>query len=94
MLSVNECRQLARLGQAACEQSWGVEPFDETGRNIRDLHRRAGRLPEQRDGDAVDYRPLLHRDGSVLSPVSLQVPLGPAMACPLSSLCQASGWLA
>jgi len=28
-----------------------------------------GRLPEQREGDAVDYRPLLHRDGSVLSVV-------------------------
>jgi (E)-4-hydroxy-3-methylbut-2-enyl-diphosphate synthase len=28
-----------------------------------------GTLPEQREGDTVDYRPLLHRDGSVLSPV-------------------------
>ena len=42
----------------------------------RDTHtftRRAGQLPEQRDGDAVDYRPLLHRDGSVLSAITLQV---------------------
>ena len=30
---------------------------------------RVGTLPEQREGDAVDYRPLLHRDGSVLSVV-------------------------
>ncbi len=58
---------------AACEQGWGVAPFEETGRNIRELRRRTGRLPEQRDSDPVDYRPLLHRDGSVLSPVSLQV---------------------
>jgi hypothetical protein len=32
-----------------------------------------GRLPEQREGDRVDYRPLLHRDGSVLSGVTLSV---------------------
>ena len=31
--------------------------------------RRVGTLPEQREGDKVDYRPLLHRDGSVLSVV-------------------------
>jgi (E)-4-hydroxy-3-methylbut-2-enyl-diphosphate synthase len=28
-----------------------------------------GTLPEQREGDKVDFRPLLHRDGSVLSVV-------------------------
>ncbi len=42
----------------------------------RDTHtftRRKGRLPEQREGDALDYRPLLHRDGSVLSVVDFEV---------------------
>lgn len=41
----------------------------------RDIHtftRRAGRLPEQREGDAADFRSLLHRDGSVLSTLTLQ----------------------
>ena len=28
-----------------------------------------GTLPEQREGDSLDYRSLLHRDGSVLSVV-------------------------
>jgi hypothetical protein len=33
---------------------------------------RVGTLPEQREGDALDYRPLLHRDGSVFSVVTTQ----------------------
>ncbi|KAL4857829.1 4-hydroxy-3-methylbut-2-en-1-yl diphosphate synthase (ferredoxin) [Chlorella vulgaris] len=33
------------------------------------VHDWVGTLPEQREGDTVDYRPLLHRDGSVLAVV-------------------------
>lgn len=51
----------------------GVEPFEERLRDTHSFGRRVGRLPEQREGDNVDYRPLLHRDGSVLSAVSLKV---------------------
>jgi len=40
-------------------------------RDITSFARRAGRLPEQREGDAFDYRGLLNRDGSVLSTVSV-----------------------
>lgn len=48
---------------------------------FRDTHtftRRRGRLPEQREGDALDYRSVLHRDGSVFSVVSAQVGLSSA----------------
>lgn len=68
-------RKLAGFGERACREGFGIEPFTEAHRDIHTFTRRAGRLPEQRDSDAVDYRPLLHRDGSVLSAVSLQVPL-------------------
>ena len=61
------CRQLAGLGNAACSRQWGVEDFDNSSRNIHDFSKRAGRLPEQRPGDAIDFRSILHRDGSVLS---------------------------
>ena len=66
-------RQLVALGARAMEGGWGVEPYGESGRDIHTFARRVGRLPEQRPGDALDYRPLLHRDGSVLSALTLEV---------------------
>lgn len=48
----------------------GIDPFPDS-RNIHDYKRRHGDLPAQQEGDAVDYRPLLHRDGSVISYVPL-----------------------
>ena len=66
-------RQLVALGARAMEGGWGVEPYGESGRDIHTFARRVGRLPEQRPGDALDYRPLLHRDGSVLSALALEV---------------------
>ena len=67
------CRKLAGFGERACREGFGIEPFPEVHRDIHTFTRRAGRLPEQREEDAVDFRPLLHRDGSVLSAVTLQV---------------------
>lgn len=67
------CRRLAGFGEKACREGFGIESFKEKHRNIHNFARRESRLPEQRDGDVVDYRSLLHRDGSVLSAVSLQV---------------------
>ena len=59
----------------------GVEEFRETTRDTHDFGRRVGQLPEQREGDGkYDYRPLLHRDGSVLSAVTLQVVAPPTCA--------------
>jgi len=68
------CRQLARWGERAVSTGLGIEEYRETQRDTHDFGRRVGQLPEQREGDGeVDYRPLLHRDGSVLSAVSLEV---------------------
>ena len=67
------CRRLAQFGERAVREGFGVAPFEERHRNIHNFARRESRLPEQRECDTVDYRSLLHRDGSVLSAVSLQV---------------------
>jgi (E)-4-hydroxy-3-methylbut-2-enyl-diphosphate synthase len=66
---IEPCARMAGLGKQADTDKWGIPAFEEH----RDTHlfsRRVGRLPEQMEGDAVDYRPLLHRDGSVLSIVT------------------------
>jgi hypothetical protein len=42
-------------------QGWGVPDFKETTRDTHTFSRRVGTLPEQREGDEMDYRPLLHR---------------------------------
>lgn len=70
-------RQLADLGTKAAKEGWGVAPFTEVYRDTHTFTRRTGRLPEQRAGDQLDFRSLLHRDGSVLSFVPLQVTATP-----------------
>jgi (E)-4-hydroxy-3-methylbut-2-enyl-diphosphate synthase len=42
-------------------QGWGVPDFKETSRDTHTFSRRVGTLPEQREGDELDFRPLLHR---------------------------------
>ena len=66
-------RQLASLGNQAAQEQWGVDAFDEKHRDTHSFAKRVGRLPEQQENDDVDYRGLLHRDGSVISAVTLQV---------------------
>ena len=63
------------LGEEAASTGLGISEFQERHRDTHDFARRVGQLPEQREGDRVDYRPLLHRDGSVLSGVTLAVRL-------------------
>ncbi|XP_058764249.1 4-hydroxy-3-methylbut-2-en-1-yl diphosphate synthase (ferredoxin), chloroplastic-like [Vicia villosa] len=46
-------------------------PFEEKHRHYFDFQRRTGQLPVQKEGEEVDYRGTLHRDGSVLMSVSL-----------------------
>ncbi len=61
---IDPCSRLANLGTTAAQKSWGVAPFAES----RDTHafaRRVGDLPQQKEGDELDYRPLLHRWGAV-----------------------------
>lgn len=54
-----------------CVQGWGIEPFQETHRDTHTFSRRVGDLPTQRENDTFDYRPVLHRDGTVFSAVSV-----------------------
>lgn len=70
---IEPCSMLANLGMNACAQGTGIEEYTEQYRDTHDFTRRRGRLPEQRENDGnMDYRSLLHRDGSVLSVVSLE----------------------
>uniref|UniRef100_A0A224XF69 4-hydroxy-3-methylbut-2-en-1-yl diphosphate synthase (ferredoxin), chloroplastic n=1 Tax=Hypericum perforatum TaxID=65561 RepID=A0A224XF69_HYPPE len=68
---IDPCRRLANLGTRAAEIQQGVAPFEEKHRHYFDFQRRSGQLPVQKEGEEVDYRGVLHRDGSVLMPVSL-----------------------
>lgn len=68
---IDPCRRLANLGMRATELQRGVAPFEEKHRHYFDFLRRTGQLPIQKEGEEVDYRGVLHRDGSVLMSVSL-----------------------
>ncbi|XP_054813567.1 4-hydroxy-3-methylbut-2-en-1-yl diphosphate synthase (ferredoxin), chloroplastic-like [Prosopis cineraria] len=68
---IDPCRRLANLGMKASELQKGVEPFEEKHRHYFDFQRRSGQLPVQKEGEEVDYRGVLHRDGSVLMSVPL-----------------------
>ncbi|PIA37398.1 hypothetical protein AQUCO_03000174v1 [Aquilegia coerulea] len=70
-LEIDPCRRLAQLGTKAANLQLGVAPFEEKHRRYFDFQRRSGQLPLQKEGDEVDYRGVLHRDGSVLMSVSL-----------------------
>ncbi|VFQ91483.1 unnamed protein product [Cuscuta campestris] len=68
---IDPCRRLANLGMRAAQLQQGVELFEEKHRRYFDFQRRIGQLPVQKEGEEVDYRGVLHRDGSVLMSVSL-----------------------
>nr|AAO24774.1 GCPE protein [Catharanthus roseus] len=68
---IDPCRRLANLGARAADLGQGVAPFEEKHRRYFDFQRRTGDLPVQKEGEEVDYRGVLHRDGSVLMSVSL-----------------------
>jgi len=69
------CNRLAEIAQArlainpeAKARQNAVKTYKDT-RNIQSYSRRQGDLPEQKEGDVVDVRGFLHRDGSVISVV-------------------------
>ncbi|KAF6167890.1 hypothetical protein GIB67_027668 [Kingdonia uniflora] len=68
---IDPCRRLANLGMKASKLQQGVVLFEEKNRRYFDFQRRTGQLPVQKEGEEVDYRGVLHRDGSVFLPVSL-----------------------
>ena len=55
-----------RLEDEAIARQRAVPKYDDA-RDVYGFARRAGRLPEQREDDSLDYRGLLNRDGSVLT---------------------------
>lgn len=70
---IDPCRRLANLGMQAANLQKGTVPFEEKHRRYFDFQRRSGQLPVQKEGEEVDYRGVLHRDGSVLMSVSLDM---------------------
>uniref|UniRef100_A0A7S0KIH5 4-hydroxy-3-methylbut-2-en-1-yl diphosphate synthase (ferredoxin), chloroplastic n=1 Tax=Ostreococcus mediterraneus TaxID=1486918 RepID=A0A7S0KIH5_9CHLO len=70
-LEIEPCTRLANLGMKACAENIGVKGgFEETVRDFKSFTRRTGDLPVQKADDAIDFRNILHRDGSVLTAVS------------------------
>eukprot|EP00200_Dunaliella_tertiolecta_P003897 CAMPEP_0202345932 /NCGR_PEP_ID=MMETSP1126-20121109/4947_1 /ASSEMBLY_ACC=CAM_ASM_000457 /TAXON_ID=3047 /ORGANISM="Dunaliella tertiolecta, Strain CCMP1320" /LENGTH=729 /DNA_ID=CAMNT_0048937283 /DNA_START=35 /DNA_END=2224 /DNA_ORIENTATION=+ len=69
-LEIEPCRRLADLGNKADSERWGVEPFEELTRDIHNYEKRKGDLPVQKEGEAFDFRGLLHRDGTVYNAVT------------------------
>lgn len=67
---IDPCTRLRDVGQTATSKGWGVPAFEEKHRDYTTFSRRKGDLPAQKDGDAIDFRGILHRDGSVLSAVT------------------------
>jgi len=70
------CNSLAKMAQSrlatnpeAKKRQAVVKHYEDT-RDITAYERRTGKLPEQNEGDEVDTRGFLHRDGSVFSVVS------------------------
>lgn len=66
------CNRLAEIAQSrlainpdAKARQDAVKPYKDT-RNIQSYSRRQGELPDQQEGDVVDVRGFLHRDGSVI----------------------------
>jgi (E)-4-hydroxy-3-methylbut-2-enyl-diphosphate synthase len=68
---IDPCQRLAKLGETAWGNSWGVAPFVEKNRDTHAFARRVGDLPLQLPGEEYDFRGLLHRDGTVFSSVAL-----------------------
>jgi len=70
------CNRLAEIAESrlainpeAKKKQAAVKSYKDT-RDVTSYQRRAGSLPEQREGDVTDVRGFLHRDGSVFSVVT------------------------
>ncbi|CAM9221239.1 unnamed protein product, partial [Ectocarpus sp. 6 AP-2014] len=72
---LSPCAELAEIGKRATSDTAGhaaVPAFEETTRDFQSFERRTGALPEQQETDPVDVRGYLHRDGSVMMPISVE----------------------
>eukprot|EP00597_Dinobryon_sp_UTEXLB2267_P015824 CAMPEP_0170117650 /NCGR_PEP_ID=MMETSP0020_2-20130122/13139_1 /TAXON_ID=98059 /ORGANISM="Dinobryon sp., Strain UTEXLB2267" /LENGTH=667 /DNA_ID=CAMNT_0010346295 /DNA_START=244 /DNA_END=2250 /DNA_ORIENTATION=+ len=70
------CQSLISIGEeytaAGTTRFDAIPAWEETIRDVTSFSRRRGDLPAQQEGDVVDVRGFLHRDGSVLCSVSLE----------------------
>merc|ERR1719313_1181599 len=91
------CNRLAELAEATlgeqARESQKSVPTYVDHRDVTLFTRQRGRLPAQREGDSLDYRGLLHRDGSVLSalPIAELTQLGKMGSLGSSALYRALG---
>ncbi|KAK4841034.1 hypothetical protein QYF36_024128 [Acer negundo] len=67
---IDPCRRLANLGMRAADSQQGVAPFEEKHKHYFDFLLQSSQLPMQNEGEEVDYRGVLHCDGSVLMSIS------------------------
>ena len=71
-LELDPCKKLKAIADTQRDTIWTPLPtWKETTRDFKEFAKREGQLPLQKEGDDVDVRNMLHRDGSVLTPVSL-----------------------
>ncbi|KAK2075593.1 hypothetical protein QBZ16_001701 [Prototheca wickerhamii] len=78
------CAKLAAIGEDMRGRGLEAERASANLQEHRDTHlfrRRVGALPTQRPGDALDYRSVLHRDGSVFATLRAEHLAGDARAC-------------
>ena len=70
-LEIQPCSVLTGLGETAVAGYESAVPFEERLRDFRSYERRTTELPEQREGDSLDYRGICHRDGSVFAALTV-----------------------
>jgi (E)-4-hydroxy-3-methylbut-2-enyl-diphosphate synthase len=71
-LELDPCKKLKSIADHQRDTIWTPTPtWKEESRDFKTFDARKGQLPLQKEEDAVDVRNVLHRDGSVVSAVSL-----------------------
>lgn len=72
-LELDPCKKLKAIADTQRDTIWTPTPtWKEETRDFKAFTQRVGQLPLQKEGDDVDVRNILHRDGSVLSAVTLE----------------------
>uniref|UniRef100_A0A7S0TXQ2 4-hydroxy-3-methylbut-2-en-1-yl diphosphate synthase n=1 Tax=Hemiselmis andersenii TaxID=464988 RepID=A0A7S0TXQ2_HEMAN len=72
-LELEPCKRLKGIADEQREKkvwSQAVPTWRETTRDFKEFSKREGQLPLQKEGDDIDIRNVLHRDGSVISVVT------------------------
>ena len=71
-LELDPCKKLKAIADEQRDKIWTPTPtWKEETRDFKTFTQRVGQLPLQKEGDDIDVRNVLHRDGSVLSAVTL-----------------------